>query len=475
MINRWVSSAQVSDLIGSTPLAGPAYRDLADRLRLQVVDGRLSQGVRLPSERDLALVLGVSRTTLAAAYGRLRDLGYLRSQQGSGHYVTLPREPRTVPTAAGPGDPISLTQASTAAPPGLAGAFVRASEQLPRLLGATGYLADGLPELRDRVAQQFTDRGLPTGADQVIITSGALSALNIVLHTLTGSGDRVLMESPSYPGAIEAVRRSGARPLGYPLNADGWSGRDLDLLLRQTAPRLAYLIPDFHNPTALTMPDAVRVDVAAALQRNRTTAVIDESMVELALEGQSPATPLGAFLPDAVTIGSTSKSFWGGLRIGWIRAPYDLVPALVETRAAFDLGTPLFEQAVVAELFTDPQPVLAERRAALRINRDHLVTAVRRAFPDWQFDVPDGGLSLWVRLPGEQSTRLAAVGDQHGLLLTPGPRFFVDGGGERHLRLPYTLDSDILTTVVDRLVVAWTALRSGRPAPRGYRSLTLTA
>ncbi len=438
MASRWMSPTQVRDLVGTTPLSGPAYRDLADRLRLQIVDGRLTQGVRLPSERTLALALAISRTTVAAAYARLGELGYLQAQPGSGNYVTLPRSARQLSPSTSTGDSISLTHASAPAPPGLAGAFLRASEQLPRLLSSNGYLADGLPELRERLAQTFTDRGLPTEPGQLIVTSGALSALDIVLRTLIGPGDRVLMESPTYPAAIEAVRRSGARLVGYPLGAEQWQADDLDLLLRQTAPRLAYLIPEFHNPTAATMAEPARAAVAAALQRNRTTAVIDETLVELALENQPRRRPLGAFLADAITIGSASKAFWGGLRIGWIRAPHSLVPSLIETRAAGDLGSPAFEQLVVAELLADPAGVLADQRRRLRSQRDHLHAAVRRTLPDWEVTVPDGGLSLWARLPAEQSTRLAAVSDQYGLVVTAGPRFFVGGGGERHLRLPYS-------------------------------------
>lgn len=478
MATRWVSANQIAGLLGPTPLAGPAYRDLADRIRLQIVDGRLNQGVRLPSERDLAAALGVSRTTVAAAYARLSDSGYLRALPGSGSYARLPPMARDLVRTAAAEDgvePIFLTRASAPAPPGLAAFFRRAGEQLPSLLAQDGYLSDGLLSLRERVGERFTARGLPTDPEQLIITSGALSALNVVLRTLVGPGDRVLLESPTYPAAAEAVRRSGARLVGYPLGPAGWRGADLDLLLRQTAPRLAYLIPDFHNPTAATMSGSVRGDVATALQRNRTTSVIDESLVELALEGQPGESALGRLLPDAITIGSASKAFWGGLRIGWIRAPYDLVPALIDTRAAMDLGSAVFEQLVLAELLTDPDQLLADHRDRLRGQRDHLAAELRRALPDWQFSVPDGGLSLWVQLPGEDSTRLAAAGDQHGVILAAGPRFFVGGGGERHLRLPYSADPDTLTEAVRRLAATWRAVQSGRSPARAYGPMGLTA
>jgi DNA-binding transcriptional MocR family regulator len=203
--------------------------------------------------------------------------------------------------------------------------------------------------------------------------------------------------------------------------------------------------------------------------------VVDEALVELSLEGQSNQLPLGSVLPDAISIGSASKAFWGGLRIGWIRAPYDLVAALTETRLTGDLGSSAYEQLVVAELLADPEQVLAANRERLRTQRDHLAEALSRALPEWQFWVPDGGLSLWVQLPGEQSTRMAAASDQHGLILTPGPRFFVNGGGERHLRVPFSSDPQTLSAAVTRLAATWRSVQSGRAADRPSFARGLTA
>lgn len=478
MPDQWISSTQVTTLIGPAVLRGPAYRDLADRLRLQIVDGRLTSGVRLPSERALAATLGLSRTTVAAAYGRLGELGYLRAQRGSGNFVTLPRVGRSaLPATSGAvtDGPISLTKACSPAPPGLGSAFLRASEQLPELLSGDGYLADGLPVLRERLAAWFTGRGLPTDPDQLIVTTGALSALNTVLRTLIGPGDRVVMESPTYPGAIEAVRRSGARLVGYPLGPQGWVPGDLDLVLRQTAPRLAFLIPEFHNPTGQTMPAGIRAEVGAGVQRNRTQLVVDETLVQLGLENQAPPPPLASFLPDAITIGSASKAYWGGLRIGWIRAPHPLIPALIDTRATDNLGSAAFEQLVVAELLADDGAVLDEHRTRLRHHRDLLFAAVRDAIPEWEVRCPDGGLSLWAHLPLEVSTRMAALADRYGLITTAGPRFFVGGGGERHLRIPYGDEPRRLMLVVERLEQLWRAASSGRSTGPISVPMSLTA
>lgn len=473
----WVSSQQAQSLLGDAPLGSPTYLALAERLRLLIVDGRLSLGVRMPSERDFAATLGLSRSTVAAAYLQLQQSGYLQPRPGSGSFVAMPTRhlmSAALPQAgAEPYGTVSLAFASGSAPPELASAFRAAGDRLPGLLCGHGYYPQGLEELRVLLADWFSGRGLPTAADQLVITAGALSALNVVAATLLGPGDRVLLESPSYPNAIDVVRRV-ARPVAYPLPTTGWEPADFELALRQAAPRMSYLIPDFHNPTGSLLPDELRPAIGAALQRHRSVAVVDETLVELNLESATMPTPLAAHLPDAVTIGSASKAFWGGLRIGWIRAPRQLVRPLLETRAQLDLGAAPFEQLVLAELLADRTAVLATQRQRLRAQRDALRAGLEAALPDWELNSPAGGLSLWATLPNESSGTLAALADRHGLLLTAGTRFFVSGGGDRHVRLPYTADAATLRDAVQRLRSLWSEVSVPARAGSG-RALGLMA
>ena len=249
---RWLAAAGLRDLLGPNAFRSPAYRDLAERVRFLVVDGRLAVGTRLPSERELARVLGLSRSTVTAAYAHLATTGYLRTRQGSGAFVEVP-----------PGQPLgglpgvglagagalNFAFAAPAAPAGVAEAYAEAVGQLPTLLRSHGYSADGLPVLRQRIADWYTGRGLPTAPSQVVVTGGALAALNLVAASLLGPGDRVLVETPTYANALEALRRRGLRPMAYPLGPDGWDAAGFDATVRQTAPRAAYLIPEFQNPT----------------------------------------------------------------------------------------------------------------------------------------------------------------------------------------------------------------------------------
>lgn len=469
MTSRSISAARLVELLGSSTSAGPAYRGIADGLRLLIADGQVPAGTRLPSERELTAALGVSRTTVTRAYATLRESGYAGARQGSGTVATLPsasgRRHGTplLPTHRDADGSINLTCAALAAPHGTALAYEAAAAALPAYLDGTGYHALGLEELRERIADRYSARGLPTTPDQVMVTAGALGALAATLRALLAPGDRVLMESPTYPNAIAAVRSSGARPVALPVDPSGWATGILEAALRQTSPRAAYLMPDFQNPTGALMPDDQRQRVGAALGRSHTITIIDETLVDLPGPDAPlpPPRPLAATAPGAITLGSTSKAFWGGLRVGWLRAPLDVMPVLTEARLTLDLGAPILEQLVLVRLLEDQESILRERRNHLATSRDALADALGTLLPSWRFSMPAGGLSLWVQLPEPMSTALTIAAERHDVLLAPGPQFAVEGGLERWIRLPYTGSPEVLRDAVSRLELATRELGTG--------------
>lgn len=450
---------------------------LADRVRLLVLDGRLPLQTRMPAERELAAALGVSRTTVAAAYEALRAAGVLYSRRGAGSWTNLdPRTPVAAgtpfsPIGTGPG--IDLAHAALAAPAAaMRAATAVAVTDLDALLAGHGYDLLGRLELRTAVADRFTARGVATRPDQIMITSGAQHALALVLASTVGPGDRVLVEHPTYPNALDAIRGRGARPVPVPMgagprNTGTW---DLDLLtasVRDAAPRLLYVIPDFQNPTGGLLDAESRERLVALARRTGTPLVVDETLCELGLDEPAPL-PVAAFAgPESaqvLTIGSAGKVFWGGLRVGWIRASGPTVRKLAAARAALDLGGPALEQLVVARLLGDLDAVVATRRRELVEARDHLLGRLAETFPSWQASRPTGGLSLWIDLGAPVSSRLALAARRHGLLLAAGPRFGLDGAFERNLRLPYTLRPDRAEEALTLLAAAWRRLDT---APAG--------
>ena len=258
--------------------------------------------------------------------------------------------------------------------------------------------------LREAVAASYDARGLATRPDQVMIVTGALAGVAVAARALLSTGDRALVESPTYPNAIATLTHSGARLVGVDVPPDaavvGSDVEGLTATLRQVAPRVAYLIPDFHNPTGALMSDAAREQVARVLTRTRTTAVIDESMVALALDGQELPAPFASYAPDAISVGSLSKPYWGGLRIGWLRIPEARVDAFFRARLSLDLGAPLLEQLVATELVNAGSELLDHRREQLRASRDAALAAIAEHLPDWRVSRPGGGLEPVVRAAG---------------------------------------------------------------------------
>ncbi|MDP3891343.1 PLP-dependent aminotransferase family protein [Nocardioides sp.] len=466
-----ISASRVASLVGDFDRS-PAYAGLADSLRLLIGDGRIALDTRLPSERELTEALGLSRTTVARAYADLRDRGFAESRRGAGSFARIPGGARSVldrTLTPRTGDPhlIDLNCAAASAPPGVAAAYDAALAALPAYLSGHGYYPAGVPELQQAIAATYEARGLATTPDQILVTPGALSAAAIVALGLTSAGDRVVVENPVYPNATEALAHHGARLVAAPVDPGGWDLEAIGAVVRQAAPRLAYLIPDFQNPTGHLMSEAQREEYAAMLGRSRTIAVVDEAHQALGLEGQRMPPPFAALGRDTITIGSASKTFWGGLRLGWIRAPERHLAALMRARLSIDLGAPVLEQLVLTRLLEEPDATLAAQRARLRTQRDALVTALRTSLPDWSFQTPGGGLALWCHLPRPLASATAAEAERRGVIVSPGHVFAVDGGHEHFVRIPWTRPAEELEQAALVLAEAWqAAVASPRQASR---------
>ncbi|GAA1773502.1 PLP-dependent aminotransferase family protein [Pseudarthrobacter sulfonivorans] len=510
------------------PGAAPAYRELADVVRLLVLDGRVALDTALPSERALSEVLGVSRTTVTAAYALLREEGFLSSGQGSRGRTRIPR--LSPMGSAFPASPASGTPGRPAAtpgheatelgfvPPGLAApglaapdglidlayaslpasgevvhrAFAAALTELPALLPGFGYDAIGLLPLREAVAARYTAAGAPTTAEQILVTSGAQHALNIIIRALAGRQDRVLVEHPSYPNALDAIRAAGCRtiPVAFTsmhdagagrgpgaegsaggLPAPAWDMQALRAAMMQQRPKMAYVVPDFHNPTGQLMPDRQRRQLVRIAADAGSVLVVDETLRALNLDG-AVTTPVAAFSPAVVTIGSLSKSHWAGLRTGWIRASEPMIQRFAAARSSLDLGGPVMEQLAAAHLVRALDEPLPARLGALRDSRAALLELLAGHLPEWQTERPAGGLSVWCRLPAPVSTALTVIAPDFGIRLAAGPRFGVGGAFERYLRVPFTLPPEQLETAVlalrsaqDRLHAAPQLRRTLKPAP----------
>ncbi|GAA1861741.1 PLP-dependent aminotransferase family protein [Actinomadura bangladeshensis] len=485
MSTRYVSGPHLARLLGDVSAERPVYAALARSVRGLVLDGRLALRTRLPAERDLAAALGLSRTTVTTAYDRLREEGYIESRQGAGSWTALPPvrmsadERRTTPAggrfgkaypAPDDGSFIDLGCATPGAPAIFGEAVAAAVDELPRYSSGPGYEPAGLAGLRQVIADGYTARGVPTRADQIVVTTGAQHAFTLLTQLLVEAGDAVMVERPTYPHALGALRRRGARLVPVGVN-EGWDVELIAGAMRQAAVRMAYTIPDFHNPTGYLMGAEDRAALVDAARRADAFLVADETFADLALDLGAPReAPLAAHDSGGrvITVGSASKLLWGGLRIGWVRTTAPLARRLVLAREPFDMASPVLDQLIVRELLLRIDEVRTERADALLRGRDALAGALRELLPGWEFKPPAGGMSLWARIGAPVATALAETAERFGVRVVAGPVFGADGVLEDYVRLPYVLPPDTLRTAAERLALAFREVQSApaaRPLP----------
>jgi DNA-binding transcriptional MocR family regulator len=221
---------------------------------------------------------------------------------------------------------------------------------------------------------------------------------------------------------------------------------------------VAYLMPDFHNPTGRHRPAGLRHRALGLAARHGTTLIADETMAELDIDRPESLLPFAAYgegPAQAILIGSVGKTVWGGVRIGWIRADRSVIQRLVAARSTGDLGTPALEQLVVAHLLPDFDAVLDIRRAQLRAGRDHLVALIADKLPEWRMPHVEGGLTAWVNIGSPVSSQLTLAARAEGLQIAAGPRFGIDGVFERFLRIPFSYPAAETERAVDALAAAW--------------------
>jgi len=471
-----ITPQALADLLGRWPSAdGPLYRLLAARLGRLADTGELPAGVRLPPERALAAALAVSRNTVALAYQVLRDEGMAASRQGSGTRL-VPH--RTTPAAVHRADgffagllsgapAFDLSVAAVDCAPQVAAALQEPATVLDhservRLTQGTGYLPFGQPDLRAAVAAMLTTfHGIPTTPGQVLITTGAMQALDLLLRCEAAPGQPVLTEEPTYPGFIDALHRSGARPVGVPPG-------DTDRLAEAVQvhrPALAYLIPTHQNPTGQVLPAAERHDIVELAGRHPSVTFIDDmTLAEIPLgaadqdgagllDGPPPLAALAPRLPNVVTVGSLSKTYWGGLRTGYVRAPEGIIARLAAAKSAADLGTPAYHQGLVAALVRSRHEEIVRYRAGWARQRYAAAAAALTQFlPDWAWTAPAGGLTIWARHPGGgDSSGFAQAALRRGVAVVPGRLLTVSGMSCQWLRLAFTLAPDDLTVAVKAL------------------------
>lgn len=447
---------------------GMRYERLADALAAVIERGGLD-GMPLPAQRRLAGELGVSRSTVVRAYAALcerrlvvtreRSRTVVRSvgRRGRAPATELPQLGRLL----GDAGPIDLSVAAPRLDELVAGIVVGLGDAAGRA-PSHGYDPQGMPALREAIAQRLSADGTVAGAEEVLITNGAHEALSLVAALFVGRRQPVAVDAPTYPGALELFERAGGRPVAVAGDAAGMRADALRALLARTVTALVYLMPGCHSPTGASIALGRRPALLEVAREHDTLVVEDAALDKLRFDGPLPS--LRSLAPARVLrVGSLDKLAWAGLRIGWICGPRALIGRLARMKAARDLGTGVLGQLAALALLRDVDALRAARVAQARRRARLLRDELARLVPAWEIPLPEGGWSLWATLPpdaGVDGDALAAAAARHGVHVAPGRPHFPPAGEGRGgaIRIAYAAEEPALVEGAARLAAAWTEL-----------------
>ncbi|GAA3048770.1 aminotransferase-like domain-containing protein [Streptomyces glomeratus] len=323
---------------------------------------------------------------------------------------------------------------------GVAAAFHAVLAEVPQR--ALQYATtEGEPALRAALADRTTARGLPTGPDDLLVTTGSQQALSLLATVLLEPGDTVLVEDPCYLAALQVFGFAGARILAVPGDADGIDPDALEELVARERPKLLYTVPTFQNPTGRTLPAGRRAAIARVAARRGLWIVEDDPYGELRFEGGR--APWIASFDDAhdrtVLLGSFSKVMAPGLRLGWLRAPAALRRACTVAKQATDLHTPTVNQLAAARYLADRDldAHVSRVAAAYRERRDAMLAGLPEALPEGSvWNRPEGGMFLWARLPeAYDTTALLPRVVRQDVAYVPGAPFYAGAPETSTMRL----------------------------------------
>lgn len=455
----------------------PLYRQIENYFRQAIMSGSLEPETRLPASRNLARDLGVNRITVETAYAELEADGLIFSQVGSGTYVLPPpsltspldsnpnklwplwqqdlqaREeviekvnPEEMLKSAGHPNPIDFSKGIGDSRLFPAEDFRKVIQMVMRRDSVTALdygEYGGYVPLRSTIAHVLTSQGLPACPENILITAGSQQALALVSQILLRPGDVILVENPTYGGALDLFRVLGMKLVGIPVDEHGMKVEQLEKIIQQHHPKLIYTIPNFQNPTGVCMSSQRRRQLIALADDWNIPILEDDFVGDLRYEG-SAQPPLKGLDPGGrvIYVSTFSKMLMPGLRVGFLLAEGPVYASLLRYKCANDLATSnLIQRALEAYVTVGRYQVhLRRSRQIYRKRRDAMLQAINRYFPaDVHVFQPRGGLFIWLRLPEHLSSdRLLPLACEEGVAFAPGSRFFLDGSdGEHYMRLNF--------------------------------------
>ena len=445
------------------------YEALADDLARSIQSGAFRPGARLPSVRQTTTARRISPSTVFQAYYLLEARGLIESRARSGYYVAarpprLPPEPESASRPDGDSRPVDVSELvfdvlqsamqrdlvpfGSAFPspllfplPKLGRAIAAAAQDLDPW-STVDDLTPGQAELRRQISLRYLIDGIDVAPEEIIVTNGALEALNLGIAAVTKPGDAVLVESPCFYAVLQSLERNGLRAVEVPTHPrDGVDLHALEQAIVRHAPRACWLMPTFHNPLGATMPEDAKRDLVSLLAGHGIPLIEDDVYAELHYGARRPL-PAKAFDRDGGVIhcSSFSKCLAPGYRIGWVAAGR-FGDTIARNKLTTTLNTNVPAQRAIGRYLQGGgyDRHLRRLRATLAQQQASYIAAVSTFFPEGtKVTRATGGYFAWIELPeGRDALSLHRRALQAGISIAPGPIFSASRGFGRCLRLNY--------------------------------------
>ena len=436
-----LSARDLSAMLGSwRAVGGTLSIGLATGIAHLIESEALTSGARLPAQRALAAELEVARGTVTTAYEILSGGGYVTAEVGRGSTVTSTSKRRLRPVANdefGHGSAPVAVDLSTQSLPSSAALNAVLDHVNPTslrpYLESDGHTPYGLQVLRSAVARHLTSTGTLTSSDQILITAGAQQALWLTVFVMTERGDTVMVEDPTYRGIL-AVLAS----VDKDLRIECYPAVSAELRVPpRSRSSLVYLQSSVHSPTGRVRSKEELSAFAATANANDLLLVEDRSAADLIYDPTRQNSGLiGMVDPERlISVGTMSKLFWGGLRIGWVRSDPRTIARLADTKQTIDVTTSVVDQFLAAEALENAPTAVADRRRLLLDHLDLTAGIVRDVCPSWDLVMPDGGSGLWIDTHSD-SIEYVMMAQARGIRIAGGPSFSATRGFESFIRLP---------------------------------------
>nr|WSY48848.1 PLP-dependent aminotransferase family protein [Streptomyces sp. NBC_00886] len=463
----------MSELLGNWRAGGgPLAARLACAIEDAVRRNELAGGVALPSERRLAAMLDLSRSTVIRAFELLTERGTVRRIQGSGTFIAdLP--PERIPDQLPP--PLrTYYRAGSLVTPNLAAAVFPSARDLPLDAltfgvmdlpatddSASGYAIPGLPSTRRAVAESLTATRFPTDPDSIIMTTGATQALSLVFDLMLTSEDVVVVDTPTYPTTLDMLRRRGVRIASARTSTGTVDTSALARTALRLKAKMVVVISTCNPATGATLPEANRAPLVE-LAHNGIMIVDDHTLADY--HRGEPPHPLAALHDhrNIITVGSYNKLYWGGLRLGWLRSHSAMTESLTWVKAKTDFGNSVPSQALLRKLLPHHASIAAMRRRQVHERAIDVRSSLSDHLPDWSVEGTAQGPSMWIRLPLRDTAEFVSFAYRRNVSVGYGGTYRSDGGRSSHIRLTLTSDPDVIAAGLVDLRTAWQAFGSQR-------------